>query len=155
MVFFYLSQIDDLIKIHRSLCEDHEDDQLIVQLSLDGVSESKSSGNTIDVFCVKFNHCRNIYPIRLIKPCERYKYDDQLQLKHVLDDLNDNEVVIDFASCDNPKRSNIKCVKCHSAKFPCEYCEHPAIIFKEGNKKVMALIGKKYKMQEKKHFERN
>ena len=111
--------------------------------------ESKSSTNSLDVYSLKFNHCRNVYPIRLVKPCEKYKYDDQLQLRNVLNDLNNNDVVIDCASCDNPKRSNFKCVKCHSARFPCEYCEQPAVTLTEGNKNVIALIEKKYELQER------
>ena len=101
----------------------------MIQLSLDGVMESKSSCNSLDTYSAKFNGCRNIYPIRLIKPCERFKYDDQNHLKMVLDDLNFNEVVIECAVGDNPKRSFFRCAKCHSASYGCEYCTNCAISY--------------------------
>lgn len=139
-----------MIKIHRAICPDHERDEPIIQLSLDGILESKSSFNSLDVYSVKFNHCRNIYPIRIIKPCEKYKYDEQEQLQHVLDDLNENNVVIDCTVLDNPKRSNVRCAKCASAKYGCEYCENCAVSFADTKKKSLAIIRKRYEIKERK-----
>ena len=102
-------------------------DSPIIQLSLDGVHESKSSTNCIDVFSLKFNNCRNIYPIGLIRPCEKFKYDEQSQIERVLSDINDNDVTIDCVVLDKPKRSTALCCKGASAKYPCEYCEGCAV----------------------------
>ena len=135
-MFFPSFQIEDLLKIHHFISGNHVHEP-IIQLSLDGVSESKSSSTGLDTYSVKFNHCRNIYPIRIIRPCEKYKYDVQEQLQNVLDDINDNGVVIDCCVCDNPVRSNvIRCAKCHSAKFPCEYCQCGAVVHVQTDKKT-------------------
>ena len=119
-------------------------------MSLDGVQESKSSTNNLDIYSIKFNHCRNIYPLRIIKPCERYKYDEQEQLKEVLSSLNAKNVIIDCAVLDKIKRSTVNCAKGHSSKFPCEYCESPAVPYVHCNKKIFNTIKKKYETKEKK-----
>ena len=121
----------------------------IIQLSLDGVMESKSSFNSLDTYSVKFDNCRNIYPIRIIKPCEKFKFDEQEQLRLVLEDINDNHLVIECAVLDNPKRSDVRCAKCASAKFGCEYCENCAISFVDSQKKSLTLIRKNYYIKEK------
>ena len=110
--------------------------------------ESKSSSNSLDTYSLKFCSCRNIYPIRLIKPCERYKYDGQNQLRLVLDDLNSNDMVIDCAVGDNPKRSFFWCAKCHSVSYGCEYCVNCAISFENPvAKKKKDLVIKKIERQ--------
>ena len=133
------------MKIHQAICPRHRLHPPVVQLSLDGVLESKSSLNSIDVYSVTFNQCRTIYPIRIIKPCERYKYDEQAQLKSVLEDLNSNGVTIDCAVGDAPKQSTLLCIKGHSAKFPCQYCESSAVPFYT-NAKSNLSIEKRYKL---------
>lgn len=125
---------------------DHESQ--IIQLSLDGVMESKSSLNSLDTFSVKFNNCRNIYPIRLIKPCDKYKYDEQLEIKRVLDDLNLNDITIDCAVLDKPKRSTVLCLKGACAKFPCEYCESSAVLYAY-NPRARAAIEKRFELSTK------
>ena len=131
-------------KIHNFICQEHEQHEAVIQLSLDGVLESKSTLNSIDIYSLKFDHCRNIYPIRLIKPCERYKYDVQKQLKQVLDDINENDVVIECCVFDNPKRSDARCAKTASAKFGCEYCEECAEFFVDTEKKSLCMLKKKF-----------
>ena len=142
-------QIEDLLKIHYSICPDHEKHPPIVQLSLDGILESKSSSNSLDCYSVKFNHCRNIYPIRIIKPCERYKYDEEEELRKVLLDLNSNNVIIDCAILDNPKRLFIRCAKCFSAKYPCEYCKSCAVTHLDKCKKTSKEIEKRFGQEER------
>ena len=99
------------------------------QLSLDGVQESKSSGKSIDTYSIKFNDCKNIYPIRCIKPYNRIKYNEQESLAIVLNDINANQFVIDTAVCDNPKRSILRNALCHSSTYACEYCEASAVSY--------------------------
>ena len=106
--------------------------------------ESKSSLASLDTYSVKFDQCRNIYPIRIVRPCERFKYDEQLELGNVLDDINENEIEIECAVCDNPKRCTLTCTKTHSAKNACEYCENCAVTCIAYNKKARALIEKKF-----------
>ena len=120
-----------------------------MQLSLDGVLESKSSLSSLDTYSVKFHQCRNIYPIRLIKPCHRFKFDEQEQLRKVLSDINENEIEIDCTVLDKIKRSSVTCTKGHSAKFGCEYCSNCAISHVVHNKKVLADIEKRYVLLQK------
>ena len=129
--------------------EDHEQHPPIIQLSLDGIQESKSSSNTLDCYCVKFNHCQNIYPIRIIKPCEKFKYDEKQELKNVLDDLNANGVTIDCAVLDQPKRSFARCAKCFSAKYACEYCESCAVTYIDSSNKKAKEIKKRFQEEER------
>ena len=136
-------------KIHNVICPDHEHNEQTIQLSLDGVLESKSSFNSLDTYSIKFHNCRNIYPVRIIKPCEKYRYDVQEQLRYVLQDINDNNLIIECAVFDNPKRSDVRCAKCASAKFGCEYCVNCAISFVDSNRKSLTLLRKKYEIQEK------
>ena len=145
---FLLFQIDDLIKIHKSICPEHELYDPVIQLSLDGVMESKSSFTTLDVYSVAFNHCRSIYPVRIIRPCQRYKYDEQMQLQQVLEDINANNVVIDCCVFDNLKRAIIRCAKNHAGKFACEYCFNAAVVYVDLKKKALASIEKRFKDQE-------
>ena len=138
-----------MIKIHYSICPEHEKYEPVSQLSFDGVLESKSSVNSLDVFCLKFNHCRSVYPIKLIKTCDKFRYDEQDELRKVLSDINSNNVILDCCIFDNPKRSLMTCKKAHSAKHPCEYCEHPAVTYVVKNKNVTVAIDKKYELREK------
>ena len=115
---------------------------------MDGIMESKSSNNSLDCYSLKFSHCRNIYPICLIKPCEKFKFNTKEQLQRVLKDINDNNLIIDSAVFDNPKRSDVRCAKCASAKFGCEYCVNCAVSFVNSNTRSLSIIRKKYEGQE-------
>lgn len=137
-------QIADVKKIHYSICEDHQRQQPIIQLSYDGVQESKSSNTTLDIYSIKFNHCRSIYPIAIIRPCQKFKYDEKAELQKVLDDLYNNGLIIDSCVCDNPKRSFFRCAKCHSAKYACEYCFNCAICCVNVKKKTLEAIQRKF-----------
>ena len=103
----------------------------VISLSLDGVQESNSSSVSLDIYCINFKNCKNIYPIKIVRPNNRFKYDEQEEIRNVVDDINNAGVQIDTCTCDNPKRSVFKCVKCHSSSHPCEYCESCAVKFKD------------------------
>ena len=117
----------DILNQHIQICSQRN--QPIVSLSLDGVQECKSTNASIDIYCVKFKQCRNIYPVRLIKRFNGYKYNEQEELQHVVSDINENEIDLETAVLDNPKRSVAKNVKSHSATHPCEYCECAAVSY--------------------------
>ena len=119
-------QADDILKQHKNICPFHSTAPLIT-LSLDGVQESNSTNTTLEVFTIRFKGCRNIYPLKIVRPNYRYKYDEQEEIRKVINDLNETDMVLDTAVCDNLKRCIIKNVKAHSAKFPCEYCECCAV----------------------------
>ena len=138
----------ELKKLHYSISADHQNYPPIIQLSLDGVQESKSSTASLDTYSVKFEGCRNIYPIRLIRPCDKFKYDEQEQLQKVLQDINENDLIIDCAVLDNLKRSTARCAKNHSARHPCEYCNNGAVTHSVSNQKLVSIIEKKFQTQQ-------
>ena len=119
-------------------------------MSLDGVQESNSSVASLDTYSITFNHCRSVYPLKIIRPHEKHKYDEQSHLREVLSDINENNVVIDCAVFDKIKRSTVTCTKNHASKFPCEYCQNCAVSYVHCNPKSLQIIQKRYKIQENK-----
>ena len=115
--------MSDVMIIHRQTCPNFNN---TLDLSLDGVQESKSSSVSLDVYSVSFKSCKNVYPIKIIRPNNKYKVDDQMFLKAIIDDITSNGCIIDSAIFDNPKRSFVRCALCHSSSFACEYCESKA-----------------------------
>ena len=116
----------------------HEHEGHNMQLSYDGVQESKSSAISLDTYSVKFDKCRNIYPIKIIKPYNRFKFNEQVHLKSVVNDLNNNYFIINDVICDNPKRSVMRHALCHSSLYACEYCESSAVSYV--NEKVVRRV---------------
>lgn len=113
----------DVAKIHDKICPSKTK---MVQLSLDGVQEAKSSLVSLDTFSINFHNCRHIYPLRIIKPFNKFRVDEQEQIAMVLKDINDNNFEIYCGVFDRIKRSVVKCILSHAAYFACEYCECPA-----------------------------
>lgn len=74
-----------------------------------------------------FNECNKVYPLRIIRPNNKYKYDEQLHIKEVLNDINKNSCYLYACVLDKPKRSTAKLTLGHSSSFACEYCEGQAI----------------------------
>ena len=103
----------------------------LILFSLDGVQESKSTNTSIDTYCVKFSNCRNIFPFKLVRPNEKYKYNEQEELLDAIEDINSSEIQIDTGVMDNPKRSVVRMAKSSSGKCGCEYCEAFALSFKD------------------------
>ena len=149
MNFSYPSfQIEDVMKIHNSISENHRNHPPVIQLSLDGVQESKSSSASLDTYSVKFEGCRNIYPIRLIRPCEKFKYDEQEELRKVLQDITQNDIIIDCAVFDNLKRSTARCSKNHAARHACEYCFNGAVTHTVSNRRLETIIERNFTTQQ-------
>ena len=103
----------------------------MVQLSLDGVQESNSSTASLDTYSICFNHCRNIYPLRIIKTFNKFKIDEQEQLAYVLEDINASDLMIYCGVFDKMKRSVVKCTMSQSSYYACEYCESPAQLYED------------------------
>ena len=115
--------MSEVKKLHHRICKSFTPS---LDLSLDGVQESKSSSVSLDIFSVSFQNCRTVYPIRIVRPINKYKLDEQNQIKEVIDDINSCRCHLINCICDNPKRSNLRCALCHSAYYACEYCEAKA-----------------------------
>ena len=118
------------MNLHSEICPHHLNEQPIVDLSLDGVQESNSSNTSLDIYSISFKQCRNIYPLKIIRPINRFKYDEQSELRDLISDLNINGVVIDSGIFDNLKRSVVRAAKSSAATHPCEYCEISAVRYK-------------------------
>ena len=119
---FYLSifQVTDVLEIHEKACPRIHERK--VQLSCDGIVENKSSPVSIDVYSIKFNACKNVYPLKLIRPLNKHKIDKRRHFSDVLNDITQNGLRITQFIGDNPKRSDAKECKCSSAWYACEYC---------------------------------
>lgn len=141
--------MNEIKRIHGSKCINSNCDEIL--LSFDGVQESKSSTTTTDVFSVAFKNCNKIYPLRLIRPTNKFKYDEQIQIKNVLDDIKKSCCKIICCVCDNPKRAEIRCALCHSATYACEYCEANAVRVSSSFKadEEILITVKKFELQRK------
>ena len=74
------------------------------------------------MYSSKLKNCRNIYPHQIIRPLKKEYVDNKRHFRDFIHDLMNNSVHIESVVADNPKRSDVKDVLCHSALFPCEYC---------------------------------
>ena len=102
-----------------------------LQVSLDGVSESKSTSVSLDVFSVKMRNCKGIYPLRVIRPLRKYRgIDNQEQLRIVLDDVSKHHKCVCHFLADNQKRSIAKNSLGHASWHACEYCFARGVPFK-------------------------
>ena len=120
--FPFFFQAKDIFDIHRSVCPRAQETNE-VQVSCDGVKESKSTSISMDIFSSKFTNCKCVYPHVIIRPLGKYKDIDQKKhLRIFVQDILDTGVNIAQFVGDNPKRSDAKEVLSHSSYFPCEYC---------------------------------
>lgn len=120
MYLHFFFQIADIVAIHKEQCPNFTEKK--IQLSCDGVHESKSSSVSIDVYSIAFKNCKNVYPHKLVRQLGPYKVDHQQVLREIVKNITNNGLRIMQYVGDNPKRSNAKCVKGHSSWHPCEYC---------------------------------
>ena len=116
----YLLQVKDIVKIHSEVCPSLPDDS--IQTSIDGVAEAKSNSVSLDVYSSKFNRCRYIYPHRIVRPLRKEFVDNREQLRKVIYDWKENNIRIDVAVADQPKRAFLKYCLNFASLFPCEYC---------------------------------
>ena len=118
-------------------CPNANEQECKLQLSNDGVSESLSTSISLDVFSIKFEKCRKVYPVRIVRPLKKASIDQKMQLFHVLNDLTRNNCKVTHFIGDNPKRANAKGCLCFSSWYPCEYC------FSKGTKITKNVIEQK------------
>ena len=92
-------------------------------MSVDGVTETKSTSTSIDVYSSRFKKCRTIYPFQIVRPLGKFRVDNQEYLDNFLTNLCSHDCEILAFIGDNYKRSDARHAKCHSSYYPCEYCE--------------------------------
>ena len=108
--------------MHTKACSQVHDGPLPTQLSLDGVSEARSNTISLDVYSIRIIGCKQVYPIRIVRPLSKVHANDQHHLNLVVQDLNNSDFDIVHFVGDNPVRARAKMVLNHASLFPCEYC---------------------------------
>ena len=126
---------------------------------MDGVSESKSTTNSLDVYTSRFKDCRTVYPHVIVRPLGKAKRDFDRHFSEFLDDLNENECFITALIGDNPIRARARCSLCHSALYPCEYCFSKGTRFKNCDPavqdKIKNMLRQKRRIEEQIEEKRN
>ena len=100
-----------------------------LQISCDGMSESKSSSVSLDVYSSKYKSCKAIFPHKIVKPLKKAIVDPLKQFSDFIEDLISNEMTIDEYVADNLKRATGKNCLNRASNFPCEYCFSKAVRF--------------------------
>lgn len=99
------------------------------------------------MYSCKYGQCKNIYPLKIVRPLNKYHVEQRPQLRSVLEDLESNgHKVKDFVG-DNPKRSNMREAKNFCSNYGCEYCVSKAVRYTEPISKESKSIENKLKLQ--------
>lgn len=93
-----------------------------MKLSLDGVQECRSTSVSLDVYSVQMKNCRQIYPLKIIRPLNKFHVPYKPQLQDILRDLEQTHCIIHCFIGDNPKRAIIREALNHASNYACEYC---------------------------------
>ena len=129
-------------KAHRRLCQEKT-----VVFGTDGVSQSKSTTASLELFTIEFQSCKTVYPIAVVKvfPTSAKTKEDSRRNVAISKQLS-NEVIAELAAelkasgmrvkmvkADAPKRSFLKNTLGHNSYFGCEYCNQRAKLFVSEN----------------------
>lgn len=123
--------MDDILAIHGENSKNHltEEKQLVI-LSLDGVSETKSTTTSLDVYSLKFDGCRDVYPLKIIRPLSKHPIDHRKILELVLNPvISHPKLILKNFIADNPKRAFLRNSLQHSGRYSCEYCFESGVTF--------------------------
>lgn len=104
-----------------------------VVMSVDGVQECRSNSVSLDVYSIKFKDCRNIYPLKIIRPLNKFNIDYKPQLQDILDSLHRCKCALKTVIGDNPKRAILREALNHSSNYACEYCTSKAVQYSNNN----------------------
>ena len=132
--FLHSFQAKHVIALHESQCPNFQTRKL--QLSADGVSESKSTSVSLDVYSAKFESCKRIYPLRIIRPIRKVDIDHYEQMDLALQDIYENDCIVTQFVGDNLKRAIARHSLNHASWFPCEYCFAKGTKFTVNNKEI-------------------
>ena len=87
----YLFQLSDVLNCYTTSCPKSQPLQdNALKLSLDGVSESRSTNISLDVYSVKINDCKSVFPIRIIRPLCKFSVDYMSNFEKVLMEIDQN-----------------------------------------------------------------
>ena len=122
----------DVLHCHNTTCPAATSPS-VLKLSLDGISESRSTNISLDVYSAKINACKNVYPIRIIRPLSKLSVNYLDNLHKVLDEITTNSCELSHVIADNPKRAFMRNSLCHGARYACEYCFANGVSLRESS----------------------
>jgi hypothetical protein len=97
-----------------------------IQLSLDGVPESKSNGTkvSLEVVSLRFRGCHKIFPLSIIRLTEKghQSLSAELILRPIIDEIKELALKVDYIVADKPERSLLRNQKGHSSYLGCDFC---------------------------------
>ena len=93
--------------------------------------------------------CRDIFPIKIIRPIAKNQVDLHEQLASILNSVAANDLRVHSFVADNPKRSFLRNSMQHSAKFACEYCFQCGVQSNQNNEDKSSDVFKKLAEQKK------
>ena len=82
------------------------------------------------MYSIKFEGCRDVYPLKIIRPVNKHPLDLQEQFSLVLHSIASYNFILQALIGDNPKRSFFRDSMQHSARNGYEYCFESGISFK-------------------------
>ncbi len=98
------------------------DDWRNVILSDDGIPESKSSSISFDCVSILFVGCRNIYPLRIVRPERGNKVALKVVYQELVRQLNALELRVVHVVADAPKRAQLRRIVRFNGKHGCDLC---------------------------------
>lgn len=108
-------RIEDVIAIHKRLHPDGVQCRTVT-LADDDVPESNSTKVSFQVVSLRFKGCRNIYPIRLVRPVGSKPSLEEVY-REIITELNDLDMRVDSIVADAPKRAKLRRTKQFNARY--------------------------------------
>ena len=126
-------QLASLKKMHLAMSPNHLEQHVEqVKISLDGVKEFNSGGQSLEVLCVQFPPCRHVYHISVWKKdkpltdAENAKVDELEPLRELLAEvIKECPRQVSMMCLDAPKRSKVRGQRAATGYFACDYCLAP------------------------------
>jgi len=125
-VVYELAEVSlaDVLNFHT---ESHGNEECrTICLSNDELPESKSGNCRLDVVSVRFEKCRLVYPLKVL----RYKMGNGKEIRHrhsllfqnIIEDIALNDLNLKFIIADAPKRAWLRGLATHGGYWSCDFC---------------------------------
>ena len=120
-------QIAGIIAIHRKTSPEHATSDLShMQVSVDGVNETKSTSTSLEILSLRFSTCKNIYISVISRPQVHNKVAQkptfECYLHSFIEEANELGITITLAVLDAPERATCRKVKQHGGYHSCDTC---------------------------------
>ena len=122
-------QKEDINAIRKKVC--NAANQSEIQISVDAMTETKSTSVSMDVYSSKLPNCKAIFPHKIVRPLRKYPVDAKEQFSDFIHELTENQMRILQYIADNLKRATGKNHLCHSSAYPCDYCYAKGVRFQK------------------------